>query len=248
MVDNHHFPSDVVQAIQDSVSPMELTLGDLSYVSRPIYLPPEAPRLCPLDINTLTGVVQYRKSLPDVNLLIHVASPTQVYIITPTQGRHKQRDIHVDADCSDIIGKGFRFGEFMDVEQFIINLQSQFLADENRATILACVGNLASEHVRTLEDDGVSQAVETKTRLAQRSLTRVPNPITLRPYRTFPEVEQPASDFVLRLRQGDAGELPKAALFASDGGRWKLAAMTAIAEWIDTQLSNTSMADTRVIA
>lgn len=248
MADNSHFPSDVVQAIKDSENPSEIILDDFSYVSKPLHLPPAEPRLKPLDINTLTGVVQYRRFMAAEPLFIHVASPTQVYILTPADGRHKQRDIHVDADCESIIGKGFRFGEFMEIEQFIINLQSQFVDDENRALVLSCVGNLASESVRTLADDGVSQAVEVKNQLAQRNVARVPNPISLCPYRTFPEVDQPASSFVLRLRQGKEGEMPKAALFEADGGRWKLAAITAIAEWIDSQLSNSELSNTRVIA
>lgn len=248
MADNSHFPSDVVRAIQESVTPEFLEFDGFEYSSHPLHLPPPEPRLKPLDVNTLTGVIQYRKFLASEPLFIHVASPTQVYVLSPADGRHKQRDVHVDADCDAIIGRGFKFGEFMEIEQFIINLQSQFVDDENRAMVLACVGNLASENVRTLADDGVSQAVETKNQLAQRNVTRVPNPISLRPYRTFPEVEQPASEFVLRLRQGKEGELPKAALFESDGGRWKLAAITAIAEWIDLQLSNTELSNTRVIA
>jgi hypothetical protein len=246
--DNQHFPSDLVRAIQESVTPEFLEFDGLEYSSHRLYLPPTEPTIDTLDLTTLSGVVGYRKRLLAEPMFIHVISPTQVALYGPEEGRYKQRDRHVLADCKSIIGNGFRFGEFMEIEQFIINLQAQFVATDERAMLLAVVGNLASENVRTLEDDGVSQAVEVKTRMAQRNVTRAPNPISLRPYRTFPEVEQPASDFVFRLKQGKEGQMPQAAHFAADGGRWKIEAITAIAEWIDTQLSATEANDTRVIA
>jgi len=181
-------------------------------------------------------------------MFIHIVNPTQVSLYyTPENDRYKQRDRHVFADCRSVIGNGFRFGEFMEVEQFIINLQAQFEATDERATLLSVVGNLASENVRTLEDDGVTQAVEVRSGLARRSATTVPNPINLRPYRTFPEVKQPASDFVFRLKQSKEGQMPQAALFAADGGRWKIDAIRAIATWFSNELGSAS-ADTPIIA
>lgn len=56
----------------------------------------------------------------------------------------------------------------------------------------------------------------------------------LRPYRTFREVEQPASRFVLRLQSGQGDGMPKAALFEADGGAWRLTAIEAIARWLRT--------------
>jgi hypothetical protein len=244
--DNQHFPSDVVKAIQASVEPIEIIIDDLSYVSKPIYLPPAEPSIESLDVTTLSGVIDYRLRLTSEPMFIHIVSPTQVALYTPEDGRHKQRDRHVFADCRSVIGNGFKFGEFMEVEQFIINLQAQFAPTDERATLLSVVGNLASENVRTLEDDGVTQAVEVRSGIARRSATTVPNPISLRPYRTFPEVEQPASDFVFRLKQGKEGQMPQAALFAADGGRWKIEAIRAIAVWLSDELGSTS--DTPIIA
>jgi len=71
---------------------------------------------------------------------------------------------------------------------------------------------------------------------APRSSGISSNPIRLRPYRTFREIEQPASLFVLRLQKGRDGELPRAALFEADGGQWKLEACQAIKHWLDMEL------------
>ena len=47
--------------------------------------------------------------------------------------------------------------------------------------------------------------------------------VKLRPYRTFLEVEQPESDFLIRIREG--GEI---GFFEADGGAWKLFARSII--------------------
>lgn len=55
--------------------------------------------------------------------------------------------------------------------------------------------------------------------------------VTLRPYRTFLEVEQPESEFLLRLREGG-----KIGLFEADGGMWKQQAKKNIAEYFQEEL------------
>jgi len=60
----------------------------------------------------------------------------------------------------------------------------------------------------------------------------VPNPVMLAPYRTFPEVEQPASPFVLRLKQGPEGGRPSLALFEADGGKWQLEAVKRVRTYL----------------
>ena len=55
----------------------------------------------------------------------------------------------------------------------------------------------------------------------------------LRPYRTFTEVVQPASDFIFRMKE-DRGIT--CALFEADGGAWKNAAMKNIKEYLEFEL------------
>ena len=248
MVDNAHFPSDVVQAIKASESVEEIIIDDRTYTNRAIVLPPAEPTLKAIKVNTLTALAAYRKEWYAEPLFIHVSDPTQVFLLSPAGGRHKLRDCHVNADCSAILGHGFRFGEWYDIENFIINLQAQFVDTEYRAALLNVVGNLASENVQTLADDGVTQVVEARQGIARRGSVTVPNPIELHPYRTFPEIEQPPSAFVFRLKQGRDGEMPRAALFEADGGQWQLDAIRSIAAWLEHELEGTESAGTVILA
>jgi hypothetical protein len=61
----------------------------------------------------------------------------------------------------------------------------------------------------------------------------IPNPVKLSPFRTFIEVEQPESLFVLRGRKG-----PQWALFEADGGLWKIKAIQNIKNWLEKKELN----------
>lgn len=55
--------------------------------------------------------------------------------------------------------------------------------------------------------------------------------VRLAPYRTFREIKQPESEFLLRSRIDD-NNVPKLALYEADGGAWKISAIHGIAEYI----------------
>lgn len=82
-------------------------------------------------------------------------------------------------------------------------------------------------------DDGVTQTVTAKQGVAFVQEVAVPNPVTLAPYRSFPEISQVESEFVLRVRAGRSeGELPTIALFEADGGRWQLEAVRRVKDYL----------------
>jgi hypothetical protein len=118
----------------------------------------------------------------------------------------------------------------MDLEAFIIQLQAKFVQDANSEAILKLVSNIKDENVTTNQDDGFSQMVTVRQGPAMVSEVKVPNPVTLRPFRTFQEVEQPESPFIFRLRGGQGD--PTAALFEADGGQWKLVAIQTVADYL----------------
>lgn len=59
----------------------------------------------------------------------------------------------------------------------------------------------------------------------------VDNPFVLAPYRTFPEVTQPSSPYILRIRDVQ-NSLPTAMLVEADVGAWRLAAVQNIKSWL----------------
>lgn len=189
------------------------------------------PKVMPLVINTLTGIVDYG---PTPDTMIHVVSPTSANLIAKSFDPEGwlTRQTFVEAVHESPV---FSFGIWMDLESFIINLQAMFVQDENTAAILKVVGNIKEETVSQYTDDGVTQAVVAKAGISRVEQVAVPNPVTLRPYRTFMEIEQPASTFILRMK-GGKGEPPYCALFEADGSMWKLEAIKRIKDWLSLQI------------
>lgn len=123
-----------------------------------------------------------------------------------------------------------------DQDSFIVFLQTGFVQDENLKNLLAFVSKIKTEESVTMTDDGVSQNVTAKTGVSGAMVERVktPNPITLKPFRTFTEIEQPESLFVLRIKnRGDGVEI---SLHEADGGYWELTAIQRIKDYLTEKL------------
>lgn len=200
-----------------------------AYSTQPLQLLKE-PIANPLHVRSLSGLVEYLKSYFDVEetLMVHVSSPIEVIAFSALNS-NENRNEYIKATA---MLPSFSFDRFYDTEDINIKLQSCFVKNDDRDIMLKIVGNIKEEAVNTIGDDGVSQAVIAKTGVATVSNVKVPNPVVLKPYRTFVEVEQPESDFIFRMQSG-----PRCALFEADGGAWKLSAMKNIKHYLENALS-----------
>lgn len=185
---------------------------------------------------TLTGLVNYITFNPDKldpgTLFLNVTAHNNVVLRGAIRGDFNQRFAYLTAHLPE--ESPFPWGRFQDIEEFIIAIQSRFVQDESTQSILQFVSSIKDEHVKTSQDDGISQTVTAKVGIARVAEVTVPNPVVLQPYRTFPEIEQPKSKFVFRMRSGT--DLPTCALFEGDGGRWKVDAIFSIREYLQNAL------------
>lgn len=185
----------------------------------------------PLRINTLTGLVGYVKANLErkaSNFYLQVLDEKTVLLkgVLDIDGG---RETLVIANA--IIPK-FDYGYFHGSEELIIAFQSKFTPTKDRDLLLKVIGNVKEENVRQTGDNGISQAVTIKTGVASADDVLVPNPVTLAPYRTFLEVEQPVSNFVFRMKDG-----PSAAIFEADGGAWRNQAISNVREYLKVELA-----------
>lgn len=221
-----------IEKICELSAPTVLNIGGRDYSSKTIH-PVFDPMPDALNINTLTGIVDFIAGIDGIGpdkAMIHVVSETNVMLIGAISGAFRNRDCYVHAKYGN---PTFSFGNWMDLENFIINIQAGFVQDEMTATILKVVGNLKDETVTNFSDDGKTQAVTAKTGIAMVNKVAVPSPIILRPYRTFMEIDQPESSFIFRMRQQGNGQPPACALFEADGKAWELEAMQRIKKWLE---------------
>jgi hypothetical protein len=205
---------------------------DMSTVALHHIPPKPEPEPAALRCASLTALAEYvRANRDEVRLetcVFHVASPTVVLLLGPLTGERLQRFTYAHAECTDL-GRGF-LGSYHDQETFVVALQSRFTPDGDRVVVLEIVGKLRDEQAIESEDDGVTQHVTAKAGVHVSRQIPLPNPVVLAPYRTFREVEQPASAMVLRVQKG-----PRIGLHEADGGAWTLEATRLVAEWLASQ-------------
>lgn len=196
---------------------------------------PVMPKRCaPFVAATLTGLVNYLLSGTDAfiagfeRVLINVENPTRVEVLSPIYGPDVRRDCI--AQCA-IDLPILNTGSYMEPEDFNVMLQTHVLQSPNRDLVLKFVGSLKDEQSNQTADDGFSQRVTVKTGVASVGEVTVVNPVYLAPRRTFPEVAQPESPYVLRFKDG-----PRAALFATDKLTWRNEAIANIGKWLRDKL------------
>lgn len=186
-----------------------------------------------LYLHTLTGLVDYIKSNTDMmaeKMIVEVQSPAKVHLYSQLNSkRSREYLIEVDAMLPD-----FAFNEYLDHEHFCVSVQSKFIDSDDRKNVLKFAGTVENGTVAQYSDDGVTQKATIKTGLASKGAAIVPNPVTLKPYRTFLEVDQPASDFIFRMKEY-SGSI-SCALFEADGGAWKIEAMQNIKTYLQKEL------------
>ena len=217
----------------------EHTINGDTYSDKPLHrIDMYIPKANAIEMHTLTSLVDYIKSDVDAmseKMIVEVASPTKVNLYSQLDyNRDREKLVSVSARVPE-----FSFNNFMDQEKFCINLQSKFIDDPqtDRSLILKFAGTVEAGTVAEYGDDGITQKATVKTGIASKGDAIIPNPVKLRPYRTFLEVEQPISEFIFRMKQ-DKYDGINCAIFEADGGAWQIAATKAIKEYLQFELAD----------
>lgn len=213
-----------------------ININGENYTDKQVYRVNQALRADPVKMSTLTSLLDYLKADVDTipeKMIVQVESPTCVRVLSRLDMDRKREELAVThAELPD-----FAYGRYMGKEKFIITLQAVFLQNEDRELLLRFAGTVKDETIAEYGDNGISQKATIKTGITTVGEAVVPNPVTLRPYRTFTEVMQPESSFIFRMRQGEGREV-ECAIFEADGGAWRNAAMLEVKRYLQEGLKD----------
>ena len=202
-----------------------------AYSDKHLYVLPE-PHVNTLTFHTLDGLVNsLLEEYTDFNgpLLIDVKDEETVAVYSSISHDDRQREIpyEVRAEIVEI-----PFNRKLDYETMMITLKSKFVETPELLELVKLLGTITEENSATASDDGFTQTVVVRKGIMLHENKAV-NPIRkLKPFRTFNEVEQPESEFLLRLSEGGG-----VALYEADGGAWKLQARRNVAEYLRNALA-----------
>ena len=207
------------------------------YSTKPLHQIIAAPTamIPSVKVSTLAGFADLVRAALDAqdfpaNYIIHVEDETTVTLKARVSDEYGRRQVLVQAKPVEFAK--FTFSQWVDQERFAIAIASLFADTPDKAYVLNLAASLTNEATTNSEDNGFTQRATVKAGLQLKANVTLKPRVSLAPFRTFPEVEQPLSEFVFRARCRPE-EVPSLMLIEADGGRWKVNAIAALRDAID---------------
>lgn len=196
-----------------------------------------------IDFGSLNAIVKMVKAeLADYTdgtepVFIRIVDHKTVEVFTRPNDR-EERTWPYTATCKDT---DFREG-WRGQDEAIIELKSRFIPTDGSQYLVDLISRINMEEGVKSEDNGVSQQVVVKKGVQLAATEAVRSRLNLTPFRTFREIQQPESEFVLRL--DDKGRV---GLFEADGGIWKIEAKINIQAYLEANLGEEIKAGTVIV-
>jgi hypothetical protein len=200
--------------------------NDRRYSNKPMH--PIKVRTNNVMIHTLSGLIEFIKNTTCI-YGIQIINTDEVSLLKEDCDWNETYPI-CTAKCFKS-SNPFNYGYKYDIETFIIKLQSEFVQNDDRDSLLRLVSSLTSGSSQTNEDDGISQKVTIKRGVTLKGEAVINPRVNLRPYRTFHEVEQPESAYIFRVYQEENAQ-PKVSLHEADGAIWQHEAVLNILSYL----------------
>ena len=191
----------------------------------------------PLTLHSLEALVTLIKTegvadpeTLDGPLYITVPSHTTVRCFGhPVPKRRMRRDCHYWVEATDVPG----WNEKVDMrfDEAMIALRTRFQATPDAEYALKLLSDITTGSKITLNDNGIATSVVSRAGVSLQANTPIRPIISLRPYRTFQEVEQPVSQFLIRVSERGI------TFVEADGGMWKVAARKTVRDYLAEKLS-----------
>lgn len=168
---------------------------------------------------------------------VRVDGPGDVYVSTSYMPDMSRNLLY--AATTDV--PGFREG-WREKEKAVIELRSLFVPGDGTKYLLDLLSKMSKDSGVTTSDNGVTQTVEARAGVSLKQNVDINPRVKLQPFRTFLEVDQPESEYLLRVdEEGRIG------LFEADGGVWKLEAKRNVKEYLEKALADLISAGKAVV-
>lgn len=213
---------EFIEKIEDMTGPKVIETVQGTFSDKDLYRIENklADTIVLLSLSGLAEMIKQEINEYNLPLFVRATSAERVHVFGAIRD-DMQREMPYTATAKFI---GFDYDRYMSIENMIIGLKSRFAPTEDRDYLVQLLGNITDQQSVQTKDDGITQSATVKSGIQLIGEQRIKPIVTLKPYRTFLEVEQPESDFLIRLKDG------RAALFEADGGAWEREAVKNVAD------------------
>lgn len=180
----------------------------------------------------LNGLVNAVKSMVEnksyeLPLLVNVTEPKVIKVYTSCKNREQEKI----ASAYFVQNSPECINNFVSFDDFMLEIASRFIENEDREKLLRQCSKISSAEEAKYEDDGITQKAVVQKGVSLKEEKALQKHFKLKTFRTFLEIEQPESLFLLRIKKDGIG------LFTADGDIWQLETIENIREYLSKNLS-----------
>ena len=199
-----------------------------------------------LELYSLDALVKMVKTeaVKTYELPIYVSVPSHLRAKCYGQplgyAEHFERPIIYSAHATDT--PGWEENVQLSFEEMQIALRTRFQETSDTNYALKLLSDITTGAKITFNDNGIATSVVTQKGISLQSNEAIRPIVKLKPYRTFQEVEQPESTFLIRISERGIR------FVEADGGMWKLQARNNIKAYLEEALAEEIAAGDVVVA
>ena len=173
--------------------------------------------------------------------ILYITIPDHLTVRSFTHPSSEMRELRIEpykVQATDV--PGWQEDVLMGFEEAMIALRTRFQETPDSEYALKLLSDITTGSKVTYNDNGIATSVVTQSGVALQRNTGIRPIINLRPYRTFQEVSQPESQFLIRVTERGIK------FVEADGGMWKLTARQTIKAYLEDALG-TEVANGKVM-
>lgn len=173
--------------------------------------------------------------------ILYITIPDHLTVRSFTHPFSEMRELRIEpykVQATDV--PGWQEDVLMGFEEAMIALRTRFQETPDSEYALKLLSDITTGSKVTYNDNGIATSVVTQSGVALQRNTGIRPIINLRPYRTFQEVSQPESQFLIRVTERGIK------FVEADGGMWKLTARQTIKAYLEDALG-TEVANGKVM-
>jgi hypothetical protein len=237
---------EAIEKIVQLAGPTFQTIGEHTYSDktmeeiRPVIDSPAEKSLTSLDAVVKLIKTEAAKLYPGPFYITIPAFDRVEVFGQPDAYKRYVRPVLYSANATD--APGWNPETKMAFEQAAVALQTRFQETPDQKYALQLLSQITCGGKVTYNDNGVAMSVVTSKGIALQENATIKPLISLKPYRTFQEIEQPTSIYLFRIDERGI------TFFEADGGMWKLTARQTIKAFFDTELADLIETGTVVVA
>lgn len=162
-------------------------------------------------------------------LFVQVDGPTTVNVFTTYREDYTRDKLY----SASISLPRIDTEHYLSRDAAMIMLRSKFSPNDGVNYLLDLLSKIVKDDTSTTNDNGMTQSVTIRQGVQLKAKETVKPRVSLCPFRTFLEVNQPESEFLVRL-DDDCN----IGFWEADGGMWKITAKQNICDYFETELKD----------